>query len=84
MTYRVEIPKRVQKDIDSLPTHTREAVLERLRALVTDPPPPGCKKLKDSDAWRLRVGDYGVVYEIHDRQLLVVIIRVAHRRDVYR
>jgi mRNA interferase RelE/StbE len=57
----------------------------RVDALATNPRPAGAKKLKSRDElWRIRVGDYRIVYEIRDRVLLVLVLRVAHRREVYR
>jgi mRNA interferase RelE/StbE len=56
----------------------------RLGNLESDPRPSDVKKLKNHDAWRIRVGDYRVIYEIRDRDLIVVVIKVGHRREVYR
>ena len=61
-----------------------ERVLRRLAALETQPRPADVKKLKGRDAWRIRVGDYRVIYEINDRALHVIIVTVGHRREVYR
>jgi mRNA interferase RelE/StbE len=51
--------------------------------LEQDPRPPGCKKLKGRDAWRIRIGDYRVIYEINDGHLIVTVITIGHRREVY-
>jgi len=60
-------------------------VTEALAVLRDDPRPPGCVKLTGADdLWRIRVGQYRVVYTIRDDELLVLVVRVAHRRDVYR
>ena len=56
----------------------------RLAGLETIPRPPDVKKLKGRDAWRIRVGDYRVIYEIHDRVLQIIVITVGHRREIYR
>jgi mRNA interferase RelE/StbE len=56
----------------------------RLRAIESNPRPPDVKKLKGRPAWRVSVGDYRVIYEIHDRELLVMIVTIGHRGDVYR
>ena len=61
-----------------------EKFLARLAALETDPRPADVKKLKGRDAWRIRVGDYRVIYEIYDRVLRILVITVGHRREVYR
>jgi mRNA interferase RelE/StbE len=84
MSCTVILPRSVQKQLDRLPGEAAERILQRLAALETDPRPPDVKKLKGRDAWRIRVGDYRVLYEIHDRALQVVVISVGHRREVYR
>lgn len=83
VSYTVVFPKSVQKQIDRLPGKEAERVLDRIAALETDPRPHDCKKLKGREAWRVRVGDYRIIYEIHDRALQIVLIVVGHRRDVY-
>jgi mRNA interferase RelE/StbE len=56
----------------------------RVEALEADPRPSGCKKLTNSELWRIRVGDYRVVYSIEDAKLVVLVVRVGHRREIYR
>ena len=58
--------------------------MARLRALEANPRPTDVKKLKGRSAWRVCVGDYRIIYEIHDRELLVIVVTVGHRREVYR
>src|SRR3954468_13820687 len=82
--YRVIISKSVQKQLKILPNNIRGRILARLSNLESDPRPPDVKKLKGRDAWRVRVGDYRVIYDIHDRELQVIVVTVGHRRDVYR
>ncbi len=84
MRYRVILPKSVLKELNRLSAEVRQRVLERLAALETNPRPADVKKLKGRPAWRIRVGDYRVIYEIHDRALQVIVITVGHRGDVYR
>lgn len=84
MKYTVILAKAVQKQIDKLPQHVSDRVQRRLAGLESDPRPPDCKKLKGTDGWRIRVGDYSVIYEIRDRELIIIIIEAGHRRDVYR
>lgn len=84
MKYCVVLPKSVQKALDRLPDEVVKRVLARLAQLETDPRPADVKKLKGREAWRIRVGDYRVIYEIHDRQLQVLVITVGHRREIYR
>jgi mRNA interferase RelE/StbE len=55
-----------------------------LEELAGDPRPPGIKKLKGREGWRLRIGDYRVIYEIDDTQKIIIVLHVGHRRDIYR
>jgi mRNA interferase RelE/StbE len=84
MRYQVIILKSVRKDLDRLPDDVAGRILARLAGLETNPRPADVKKLKGRDAWRIRVGDYRVIYEIHDRILQVIVITVGHRREIYR
>jgi len=84
MTYRVEVSRRAAKAVTSLDKPTRRKVLLAIDALSGNPRPPGCRKLAAQEAWRIRVGDYRIVYEIHDQVLLVIVVDVGHRREIYR
>jgi mRNA interferase RelE/StbE len=84
MRYAVIIPRSVEKQLDRLPGDILERVVRRLAGLETQPRPSDVKKLKGRDAWRIRVGDYRVIYETHDRGLQVIVVTVGHRREVYR
>ncbi|MFZ0827199.1 MAG: type II toxin-antitoxin system RelE/ParE family toxin [Verrucomicrobiia bacterium] len=84
MRYQVILTKSVRKELDRLPDDVASRILARLAGLETNPRPADVKKLKGRDAWRIRVGDYRVIYEIHDRILQVIVITVGHRREVYR
>jgi mRNA interferase RelE/StbE len=84
MRYQVILPKSVQKELDRLPDDVANRILQRLAGLETNPRPADVKKLKGRDAWRIRVGDYRVIYEIHDRVLQIIVITVGHRREIYR
>ncbi len=84
MRYQIILPKSVQKELDRLPDEIVSRILTRLSALETNPRPPDVKKLKGRDAWRIRTGDYRVIYEIRDRALQIIVITVGHRREIYR
>lgn len=84
MRYQVILPKSVQKELDRLSDDIANRILVRLTELETNPRPADVKKLKGRSAWRIRIGDYRVIYEIHDRVLQIVIITIGHRRDIYR
>jgi mRNA interferase RelE/StbE len=84
MRYQVIILKSVWKELDRLPDDVAGRILARLAGLETNPRPADVKKLKGRDAWRIRMGDYRVIYEIHDRVLQIIVITVGHRREIYR
>ncbi len=84
MSYQVILPKSVQKELDRLPDDLATRIVARLTGLETNPRPADVKKLTGRAAWRIRVGDYRVIYEIHDRQLKILVITVGHRREIYR
>ena len=66
-----------------LPIREYERLKEAIGKLADEPRPPGCRKLTGREGWRLRVGDYRVIYEVNDREQTVVVLHVGHRRDVY-
>lgn len=83
--YEVLIERAAERDLKSLPTAIFNRIVPRIRALAEDPRPSGCHKLAGSkNDWRIRIGNYRVVYEIDDARKLVRIFRVRHRREVYR
>ncbi|PII82410.1 plasmid stabilization protein [Leucobacter sp. OLJS4] len=85
MIYAVEFTSAAAKQIRRLPRPARERLLDAIENLQADPRPPGAKKLVGEDlAWRIRTGDYRVIYEVADDRLLVTVVRAAHRREVYR
>jgi mRNA interferase RelE/StbE len=83
--YEVVVPKSVAKQIRHLPVQVRDRVLEKIAALAAEPRPAATRKLvTEDDLYRLRIGDYRIVYFVDDDKQRVVISRVAHRREVYR
>ncbi len=83
MSYRVEILRRAAKALSKLPPRDYERVRDAIRALGSDPRPPGCKKLVGRDGWRIRVGRYRVIYEVEDVIRVVTVLDLGHRKDVY-
>ena len=84
-SYRVDIAKSAAKDLRGIDRKWIPRIVAGIEALELDARPSGCKKLVGSDhTYRLRVGDYRVVYNIHDDTLIVLVVRIRHRRDVYR
>jgi mRNA interferase RelE/StbE len=84
VAFKIIIPNSVKKDLNHLTESVFERIIMALRELEENPRPASCKKLKDRDAWRIRVGDYRIIYEIDDEKAEVVLVRVRHRREAYR
>jgi mRNA interferase RelE/StbE len=84
VTYRLFLLPRAQKELARLPTDSYERIRAAIRALAEEPRPPGCRKLSGREGWRIRIGDYRVLYEIEDTPKTVTVVQVGHRRDVYR
>ncbi|MBI4663275.1 MAG: type II toxin-antitoxin system RelE/ParE family toxin [Verrucomicrobia bacterium] len=83
--YRVLLVRGAEKNLSRLSCEIHDRVIEAIQALATNPRPPGCRKLAGSEIdWRVRVGDYRVIYEIADEIRVVRVNRVRHRREVYR
>lgn len=83
-SYEVVFKRSVTKDLRRLPTDDIQRILERIRALAVEPRPLGCEKLSGLERYRLRQGSHRIVYEIADTRLIVLIVKVGHRREVYR
>ncbi|MFM2082159.1 MAG: hypothetical protein RL380_850 [Verrucomicrobiota bacterium] len=83
--YRVFLERAAEKDLSRLSAEIHTRVITAIRGLGSNPRPPGCRKLAAHQAdWRIRVGDYRIVYEIADEIRIVRVNRVRHRREVYR
>lgn len=83
--YRVEIARRAVKSIAALPRKEQQRVRAAIDLLADNPRPPGCVAMAgEAHAYRVRTGDYRIVYEVFDDRLLVQVVRAGHRRDVYR
>ena len=83
--YRVLLERSAEKDLTRLSSEMHDRVIATIQALATNPRPPGCRKLAGSkNDWRIRVGDYRLIYEIADAIRIVRVNRVRHRREVYR
>ncbi len=83
-SYRLLIKPSAVKELEALPLKDRRRVVARLRRLSDQPRPPGCEKLTGHDLYRVRQGNYRILYEVQDHDLTVAIIKIGHRRDVYR
>ena len=85
MSYRVELAPAAAREIRKLDPRARRRVQATIELLAETPRPPAAKKLVDGGgAWRVRSGDYRIVYDIYDDRLVVLILRAGHRREIYR
>ena len=76
--------RRAQKELEKLPVPAYERTRDAIRVFYENPRPQGSKKLSGRDGWRVRIGDYRIVYEIDDVNRVVTVLHIGHRRDVYR
>lgn len=84
-TFQIIIAPSARKSLLSLPRAIQVAIAEKIDSLVSDPRPHGVKKLEGhKDRYRVRVGDYRIIYKIADKKLQILIIRIGHRKEVYR
>lgn len=84
MTYKLSIRRKAQKQLSKLPANDYKKVKQTILDLANDPRPAGSKKLKGRDGWRVRQGNCRIIYEIEDSQLIVAILEVGDRKDIYR
>ena len=82
--YKILFKKSVWKDFESIPKKDLKKILERIESLGEDPRPPGCQKLSGQERYRLRQGRYRIVYSIQDMERSVWVVKVGHRKDIYR
>jgi mRNA interferase RelE/StbE len=85
VAYVIQFVPSADKALRRLPTKAQRRIVTAVDSLAENPRPAGCTKLAgEENLWRIRVGDYRVVYSISDKDLIVLVLRVAHRKDVYR
>jgi len=83
-SYKLLIKPSAAKELGALPRKERKRIVTRIQRLVSEPRPPGAEKLSGQEKYRIRQGDYRVLYLLDDNQTTIVIVKLAHRRDVYR
>ena len=81
--YIAVLSKKAQKQLDKISDNIADPIIYAILGLEENPRPVGFKKLKGRDGYRIRVGNYRIIYEIFDQQLLVDIITLGHRKDIY-
>ena len=82
--YKIELRRQAQRALDKLPKSDLQSVIGAIKDLEETPRPRGIEKVKSTGLWRIRQGDYRIVYAIDDNRHLVTIVRVGHRREIYR
>jgi mRNA interferase RelE/StbE len=83
-SYNVVITTSAAKELEVVPATDRRRIVARIWALAENPRPAGCEKLSGEDKYRVRQGSYRILYEIADADVIVTVVRIGHRRDVYR
>ena len=82
--YKIELRRKAQRALDRLSRDDFNAVLDAVKGLVHTPRPKGVEKIKSAGLWRIRQGDYRIVYSIDDGQKTATVLRIGHRREIYR
>jgi mRNA interferase RelE/StbE len=85
VSHRVVVTNQAKKDLEAIPSPAFESIEKKMLALGEDPRPLGCKKLKgEARTWRIRSGIYRILFQINDSERVVTVIKIGHRKDVYR
>lgn len=84
VSYELRIKESVAKDLRRIPAKDLERILQPIESLHTQPRPAGCEKLSSLERYRLRQGDYRIVYEILDNEFIIIVVKVSHRRSSYK
>lgn len=82
--YNIFFKRSVEKDFESIPKKDLKRILDRIEMLAEDPRPSGSEKLTGQERYRVRQGQYRIVYSIQDKELTVWVVKVGHRKDIYR
>jgi mRNA interferase RelE/StbE len=82
--YKVELRRNARKSLDGLQAQERQRIISALLSLEKNPRPKGFEKVRGTELWRIREGNYRLVYHIDDEEKVVTVVRIGHRRDVYR
>jgi len=82
--YKIQILKSADKTLRNVARKERVKIVEQISQLAENPRPFGCKKLRGTEFYRIRIGDYRVIYKIEDDVLLILVIRIGHRKDIYK
>ncbi len=85
MIHRIELKPAAERDLKNIPRDDLKRIARKISSLGEDPRPPGARKLRRVEGlWRIKAGDYRILYQIHDKDSLILVARIRHRREVYR
>lgn len=85
MNYLIQVLPAAEKELKKLPAEVQRKLSKKIDGLAANPRPEGCEKIKGRDyTYRVRVGDYRIIYEVYDKRLVVLIVDAGHRREIYR
>lgn len=85
MAYEIKIKESAQKTLRKIDKIAKARLWVSISELANDPRPPGCVKMTGADdLWRIRAGDWRIIYQIRDKEMVILVIRVGHRREIYR
>ena len=84
MNYKIYIERSAQKALSKMPKKNQNRIIEFIQNLSNNPRPSNSKKLTGRPAWRIRIGNYRIIYEIEDDKLIIIVINIGHRKDIYK
>ncbi len=82
--YKISIRKSAVKELGSIPKRNLQKVVKKIQSLSTDPRPQGSQKLSQKEQYRIRQGNYRIVYSVQDDELSIYIVKIGHRKEIYR
>jgi mRNA interferase RelE/StbE len=82
--YKIKIKPSAKKELFKLPKKELQKLTDKILSLSVNPRPAGVEKLSGDEKYRIRQGNYRIIYAIHDEQLIIIVVKIGHRRDVYR
>jgi len=83
--YKIELSESVQKSLKRIPKKDVSKIIEKIQIIGINPFPEGCRKLKDlHDVYRVRQGKYRIIYEVYENKLIVIVLKIGHRKDIYK
>lgn len=82
--YKIQIKPSAVKELEKLPRKDLKKIISKIKSLSDDPRPPGCEKLSGDEKYRIRQGNYRIVYAIEDDILIVFVVKIGHGRDIYK